>query len=99
MSRDITPRFIVVSPTYYHGIMELSELIDQLCFRLVYGQLSPLRVHADRRLTRSGQKHAELLIVAEEGRPRLESLGRRRIGVLGHDPQKTRSGVHSSRSL
>lgn len=78
--------------------MQLSELVDDLCSARVDGQLSPLRVHADGRVSRSGQQHAGLLIQAEEGRARLKSLRRRRVGVVGHDLQETHSTVNPSHS-
>jgi len=78
--------------------VQLSELVDHLCPARVNGQLSPLSVHADGRVSRSGQQHAGLLIQAEEGGARLKSLRRRRVGVVGHDLQETRGTGNPSHS-
>ncbi len=77
-----------------HSIVQLSELVDELGSALIDGQLFALRVHADGRVSGSGQQHARLLLIqAGEGRARLKSLRRRRVGVAGHDLRETRGSV------
>ncbi len=75
-------------------VVQLSELVDELGSALIDGQLFALRVHAAGRVSGSGQQHARLLLIqAGEGRARLKSLRRRRVGVAGHDLRETRGSV------
>lgn len=73
--------------------MELSELVQQLRFRLVDWKLLPLDVNRSGHIvgivSLSGQQHSTFVFLqAEKHGPRLEFLGRRRVGVVGHGPVK-----------
>lgn len=69
--------------------MQLSQLVQQLRFRLVDGKLFPLDVYRSGCISLSRQQHSRfLLIETEENRPRLEFLRRRRVGVVGHGLEK-----------
>ena len=65
--------------------MKLPQLGQQLRLGLVDGKLFPLDVYRGGRIPLSGQQHPRsALIEAEKNRARLESFGRRRVGVVGH---------------
>lgn len=69
--------------------MQLPQLVQQLRFSLIDGQPFPLDVYrSDGDILLPGQQHSRLIsIEAEENRPRLEFLSRRRVGVVGHVPE------------
>lgn len=70
--------------------MKLPQLVQQLWFRLVDGQPFPLDVYrSGGDIFLPGQQHSRLILIeAEENRPRLEFLSRRRVGVVGHVLEK-----------
>lgn len=78
--------------------MQLPQLVQQLWFGLVDGQLFPLDVYRSADISLSRQQHSRLVLIeSEEDRPRLEFLSRRRVGVVGHGLETNRSAPDSEK--
>lgn len=80
--------------------MKLSQLVQQLRFRLVDRELLPLDFYRSGCISLSRQQHSRfILIETEKNRPRLEFLSRRRVGVVGHGLEKVTPVAGTSAAL
>lgn len=76
-----------------NSIVKLSQLVQQLRFRLVYRKLLPLDFYWSAGISLSRQQHSRFIpIESEKNRPRLEFLRRRSVGVVGHGLEKVTLG-------
>lgn len=84
--------------TYQNSIVKLSQLVQQLRFRLVDGKLFPLDFYRSGCISLSRQQHSRLILIeTEKNRPRLKPFSRRRVGVVGHGLEKVTLGAKKLR--